>query len=1814
MQWRSVTRWFAAGALAWLILQAEPALAQGNCSQSGDWVEKGGSGSGTGTSGTVTSDAFDFDLCYGNVQVTGSGTCINHGSIGGVATDSGSSCCSKPDLSDTPVAFTINADKRTVSVSVTASVDTNCTDNASWSANIKVKARCCGSACAQPGQTGFGLGGGRMDYTASLGALNGAGGSRFGEPGGTLYIKAREPSLALATPEGLSYAAHPGVEVITDTNSFPRQFKTAHMLADVVTLGNYAYEKRFYWDSQVGVKVDGLYTVSGSPFKTIKVENPEADPESFQRLKFTETQDGSTKVSKYEYDEGAAEWLLVTGGGLRRESRSETWTYAEQTNRVETVTVRGADGNAASKRLVTSQLFPWGLERVEDVVDPGGAAQTTQYSYYTDLADTNNYRRLKRTIHPGGNWERYEYDALGRQTKVVSQFLDSASDSADNLNRVVEHSFEPVDGADDGTREVTLPRRTIETLLGTEVSRTYRVVTGDEIREYRCQTAGAGVSASDNLVTITKRYTSGAFSNEVQKLTHENGAIRLYEYSTNANSKTTIVFSGAPGPGGANVVDGTKTITVIDVQGNTLSNLVYDIASGLLTHSAVASESDQYGRPERIDYLGGLFETFSYDCCGLASKRDKDGIVTGYSFDGLKRVTGQIRAGITNEFTLDPEGRRLATFRNDLRIEGAGYDLAGRLTASTNTLGHVTTYSYTATSKTITFPDGSTRIEEFFQDGQLKSVTGTAVHGVRYEYGIESNQFYTKEIKLDANGADTSEWTKTYTDMVAQPSLVVHSGGASSASFHNNKGQLIKQTDPDGVTTLFAYNAAGEREYVAVDMNRNGTIDFAGTDRITRVQRSVVSSQGTVKRRTTATVYTTEGTGDTETVNVSETSADGLQSWSTSFGLTTHSQTIYAGSGVRSNIVTAADGSTTISAYQNDRLISVVRKDALGSQLSSLSYAYDSHGRQQTVTDARTGATTYTYDDGDRLISVSGNGQTTAYGHDSMGRQTSITLPDGGVVTNIYFPTGELQKSWGARTYPVEHTYDYAGRMKTMKTWRNFAGNSGTAVTTWNYDPNRGLLTSKRYDDNQGPDYTYTPAGRLLTRTWARGVTTTYAYNNAGELVSVDYSDNTPDVTYTFDRRGRKASASSAPSAVQYSYNAAGQLTNENHTAGVLSGITVQSGYDSLFRRTSLSVESAVSGLVSAVSYGYDSASRLSTVSSGPESVEYVYLANSSLLTNTIFKNNGSTVMTTTKVYDNLNRLTEIRSQRSADSAVISSHAYEYNAVNQRIRATLQDGSYWEYAYDSLGQVTNVVKKWSDNTLVAGQQFRYAYDDIGNRATVAAGGGSGGSGLRSSAYTANALNQYTERTVPNTFDVLGAAHVDATVTVNNEPTDRKGEYYRAELWVTNTASVVYQPVTIVGVRNNVGANGEDAVTTMTGHEFVAKTPEPFTYDADGNLTGDSRWLYTWDAENRLTSVESLTNAPTASKRKVEWTYDHQGRRIRQITYEGSSGSYVVTGDLKFVYDAWQNLAELNATNNAVLRSYVWELDLSGTTAGAGGVGGLLLVNSAAAGVHFAAYDGNGNVTALVGANDGTASGSYEYSPFGETLRATGLMANENPYRFSTKRTDATTGSILYEYRAYDPIKGRWLSRDPLQELGGLHLYLSLGNDPINYIDPFGLFDSGKFWSGVAQTVGGILTTVAGSAGILAAPATGPVAVGAVIAGAAAINVGVTATGFGVAKIIQAFQDDHTWVPGSAVGAIVNRSADLAGATRAQAEALADLADILANRNLPGPAVASAIQRIYDAAEDLDDLATTLEHMRELIPCDPGAAPEDTPHR
>ena len=275
-----------------------------------------------------------------------------------------------------------------------------------------------------------------------------------------------------------------------------------------------------------------------------------------------------------------------------------------------------------------------------------------------------------------------------------------------------------------------------------------------------------------------------------------------------------------------------------------------------------------------------------------------------------------------------------------------------------------------------------------------------------------------------------------------------------------------------------------------------------------------------------------------------------------------------------------------------------------------------------------------------------------------------------------------------------------------------------------------------------------------------------------------------------------------------------------------------------------------------------------------------------------------------------------------------------------------------------------------------------------------------------------------------------------------------GRRYTADgVQITSRQSVYDQDE--IGNRVTSSTPGYVPYTVNDDNQYTVMKDVSLTYDPAGNLLTNGSWTYSWDNENRLTQVVSTSKL-------IQFTYDTQGRRIEKKVWNNTTGTGTPTTYLKYIYDGWNLIAELNGnSSNAKVRTYTWGLDISGSTTEAGGVGGLLMVDDASNGVHFVSYDLNGNVMGVVKAADGTVSAAYEYGPFGELLSSTGSMSPSNPFRFSTKYRDNETDLYYYGYRYYSPSLGRWISRDPIEEQGGLNLYNFVNNDPVNHWDLWG---------------------------------------------------------------------------------------------------------------------------------------------------------------
>ena len=304
----------------------------------------------------------------------------------------------------------------------------------------------------------------------------------------------------------------------------------------------------------------------------------------------------------------------------------------------------------------------------------------------------------------------------------------------------------------------------------------------------------------------------------------------------------------------------------------------------------------------------------------------------------------------------------------------------------------------------------------------------------------------------------------------------------------------------------------------------------------------------------------------------------------------------------------------------------------------------------------------------------------------------------------------------GGGTYPVRFTYDDEGRMTGMTTYRDESKPGDT--TAWLYDPATGLLVHKLYEDGKGTSYTYTPDGKLATRTWARGVVTEYDYDALGSLLSVNYSDATPDVAYTYDRLGRQLSAITASVATNlyaYSTNTLelvsetqnGVVINRSSDAfGLASGIALESDYD--------------------VSYGYDTYGRFAAVSSAVGSASsvanYAYVPGSRLVA-------GYTIGGLTRAVSYEPNRNLIASVTNAwNGALISSFDYVNDEIGRRTARTDNGSIANQFAYNVRSEVATA----NMGTNV----FGYAYDPIGNRVAAT-------NNVEVSTYAANTLNQYT---------------------------------------------------------------------------------------------------------------------------------------------------------------------------------------------------------------------------------------------------------------------------------------------------------------------------------------------------------------------------------------------------------------------------------------------------------------------------------------
>jgi RHS repeat-associated protein len=203
----------------------------------------------------------------------------------------------------------------------------------------------------------------------------------------------------------------------------------------------------------------------------------------------------------------------------------------------------------------------------------------------------------------------------------------------------------------------------------------------------------------------------------------------------------------------------------------------------------------------------------------------------------------------------------------------------------------------------------------------------------------------------------------------------------------------------------------------------------------------------------------------------------------------------------------------------------------------------------------------------------------------------------------------------------------------------------------------------------------------------------------------------------------------------------------------------------------------------------------------------------------------------------------------------------------------------------------------------------------------------------------------------------------------------------------------------------------------------------FTYDANGNTTGIGNKALIYNLNNRLIRVEQ--NGSILG----EYTYNGLGQRV---TKKVGGVTTVFHYDLDGKVIA-ESLADGTITAEFLYMSKIriakFEVDR----------GKMYYYLNDRLGTPQIMTDDNGNVV-----------WEASYQPFGQAKVNTKSTV-ENNFRFPGQYHDQETGFHYNYHRYYDPGTGRYFTPDPIGLVGGINLFIYVENNPINFIDPIGLY-------------------------------------------------------------------------------------------------------------------------------------------------------------
>jgi len=958
------------------------------------------------------------------------------------------------------------------------------------------------------------------------------------------------------------------------------------------------------------------------------------------------------------------------------------------------------------------------------------------------------------------------------------------------------------------------------------------------------------------------------------------------------------------------------------------------------------------------------------------------------------------------------------------------------------------TYNTNGQMETISYPEpqpGAGRplyIFNYTATGLLEYITDPNQQISKYVYNQgRVIRTVAPEGVLDTNGrevANATVYSKSYayssettlsrslsfnTNTLPQTTIIANDGGQWVYLYKINEGQLAAKQDPLGNLTEYSYYPSGDGNYG----HRQSTLK--------PMSKETVGTNTLVSYRLTQyNSYDTDGNPLDIATRIRKISYETNGNPTTIVDAPIHQHLTYTyGSYNRPTSITDQIAGTTISinyAPQGDGseivTLTAPRINAADSSGPQTVLNYRSDGQLDSITDPLNRQINYNYTATGQLDSITDpNNIVSGFSDfDALGLAQTVTLTgNNGTSTRItslqYDALAQLIKTTQGSTTPLITEFDYDGvgnRNSVLDAEQNqtsFDYDSQGQVTRITSFLNPGTVEEQQLDTQLNYQNSNCPScsgglDNLSTLTDAKNQITQFNYDPLGRMIKKTDAGNNC-LGYTYYTDGRPKQT----------------FEGESETGILL--LTYEYTADGKLQTKKDAANNTLA------SYSYDGNNRLQTATTPDSSSTFSYYQNGWLKS----VDNGSYLIE--YQYDQLGRRELVNVKQGA--TILHSIDYVYDATTKELESIVssQAGTF-SFGYDAFHRRATLNYP---NGIVG----TYSYDDT------------------------NQINWLTEIKYTDTgTDILTIGYPQHDRVGNRKQRSEDGtitdysydDLYRITQAKTGSSEENFT-YDLVGNRES-GPTVKDTPEVSYDHNAVNQMEKgrKFTYAYDNrgnqahrylNVAQTKYWQYNWTSENQLQQAQLIRDGQII--RTVTNKYDAFGRRIEKQVSQAR-----ITTTTTYLYDGEDIvLQQIDDGTTTTISHYLH---------GSGIDEPLAQIRESQVSCYHA--DGLGSVVAMTDTSKNIVQ-RYSYDTFG-MLTAIQNPEFTNSYTYTGREWDKELGLYYYRARYYDPMEGRFISRDPIGFAGGdVNLYGYVLNDPVSFVDPMGLWTYYKRWGGPNHTAG-----------------------------------------------------------------------------------------------------------------------------------------------